>query len=354
MNSNWRRFSWFAVVTLALPLVLTSCSRKNEVPNDAGTDAAPPVATSAFMVPAPIPKADSTVQADPEDVSVPPAEPLRKSVSKVDDDAVLTKQRDAILAFFKDDVPSPLKAQFETLPSSRMAIFIDGKNNQSSPFVMVIDANGTRAWTKEMPLAGIVPGVRDIALVRGTESAVGVAFCDSTGMRAALRMWNGDGSINADFEVMEVPHCDRINAVFIPGTGHIIGSVGETTARIGMIAANGMRVWDAAGLALPWDAQHDTALVFGVDSNASFIVVGIAAKTEDKRQPNEGTIMAMRYDFQGRSLWPVPRAIAPRTSKTFERPTIQVVGTQKLEVTISDKPGDRVQLSSEGVIVPLK
>jgi len=353
MNSNWRR-SWFSAATLALPLVLSGCNRKTEAPNDAGADAAPPVATSAFMIPAPIPKADSTQQADPEDVSVAPAEALRKSVSKVDDDAVLAKQRDAILAFFKEDVPSPLKAQFETLPASRMAIFLDGKNNQASPFVMVIDANGTRAWTKEMPLAGIVPGVRDVAIVRGTESAVGVAFCDSTGMRAALRMWNNDGSINADFEVMEVPHCDRINAVFIPGTGHIIGSVGETTARIGMIAANGMRVWDPAGVALPWDAQHDTALAIGVDTNASFIVVGIAAKTEDQKQPNEGTIMAMRYDFQGRAMWPTPRALAPRTSKAFERPIVQVVGTQKLEVTISEKPGDRVQLSSEGVLVPLK
>lgn len=305
------------------------------------------------MIPAPIPKDNAPDQPDPDDASIPATEPLRKSVAKVDDDPTLAKQRDAILAFFKEDVPSPLKAQFETLPASRLAIFLEGKNNQSSPFVMVIDANGTRAWKKEMPLAGIVSGVRDVAIVRGTESAVGVAFCDSTGMRAALRMWNNDGSINADFEVMEVPHCDRIAAVFIPGTGHIIGSVGETTARIGMIAANGMRVWDAAGVALPWDAMHDTGLAFGVDTNASFIVVGIAAEKDGKR-PNEGTIMAMRYDFQGREMWPAPRPLGPRPNKTFERATVQVVATQKLEVTISEKTADRVQLSSEGVVVPLK
>lgn len=304
------------------------------------------------MIPAPIPKTDSP-QADPEDASVPPTEPLRKIVKNVDDDPTLARQRDAILAFFKEGVPSPLKAQFETLPASRQAIFLEGKTNLDSPFVMVIDANGTRAWTKEMPLAGIVPGVRDVAIVRGTESAVGVAFCDSTGTRAALRMWNNDGSINADFEVMEVPHCDRIAAVFVPGVGHIVGSTGETTARIGMIAVNGMRVWDGAGVALPWDAMHDTGLAFGVDTNASFIVVGIAAEKDSKR-PSEGTIMAMRYDFQGKEIWPAPRPLAPRTNKTFNRPTVNVVATQKIEVTISDKPGERVALSSDGVVVPLK
>jgi hypothetical protein len=240
--------------------------------------------------------------------------------------------------------------QFEALPADRTAILIPGKIDFSRPFVMVIDANGTRAWTKEMPLAGIVPGVRDVAIVRGLESSVGVAFCDSTGQRAGLRTWHNDGSINADFEVMEVPHCERISAVYIPGVGHIVASAGETTARVGMIADNGMRSWDSAGVGLPWTAMPLTALTIVVDSEKSFVVIGISA-TEEKRRPNDGTIVAMRYNLQGKELWLAPSILGHRSGRTMERLTARVVGPNKIDVNIADKPLQQVRLSSDGVTV---
>lgn len=291
---------------------------------------------------------------DPADASVPAAEPLRKVVSKVDDEPRLARQRDAILGFFKDEVPLPLDAHFEALPGSRQAILLQGKKDRSRPFVMVIDANGTRAWTKDMPLAGIVPGVRDIAVVRGAESAVGIAFCDSTGQRAALRMWNEDGSINADFEVMEVPHCDQISAIFVPGIGHVIGSTGETTARLGMIAANGMRAWDPTGVPLPWTAMAGTALSIAVDSENSFVVVGIDIAEKEKRRPNDGAILAMRYDFQGRELWRSPVNLGPRKGRTMDRVRVSVVAPGKLDVEMDEKTNDHLELTSDAVVLAVK
>lgn len=327
----------------------TSCERKTSPPDDAGIDASPIPTASATIAP---PTESPQRQVDPEDAAIPPTEPIRKVVPSINDDAALAHQRDAIIDFFKDDLPSPVAAQFEALPGNRTAILIPGKKDLERSFVMVIDANGTRAWTKNMPLAGIVSGVRDIAIVRGIESAVGMAFCDSTGQRAALRMWHNDGSINADFEVMEVPHCDKISAVYIPGIGTVVASAGETTARIGMIADNGMRVWDSAGIALPWTAMANTALTIAVDTEKSFVVVGINA-TEEKRRPNDGDIIAMRYNFQGREIWPAPMTLGHRSGRSLERIAVRVVGPQKLEVDIAEKPVQRVILSSDGVVVPL-
>jgi hypothetical protein len=348
-----RRF-YAACCFLGAVCLTTSCSRKTSAPNDAGVDAgidASVVAIPTASATTAPPTESQKRQADPADAAIPPAEPIRKVVSSIDGDAALAHQRDAIIGFFKDDLPSPIAAQFEVLPGNRSAILIPGKKEVDRPFVMVIDSNGTRAWTKTMPLAGIVSGVRDIAIVRGMESSVGIAFCDSTGKTAALRMWHDDGSINADFEVMEVPHCDKISAVYIPGVGHIVASSGETTARIGMIADNGMRVWDSAGIALPWIAMANTALTIAVDSEKSFVVVGINI-TEEKRRPNDGAISAMRYDMQGREVWSAPITVGHRSGRSLERIAVRVVGPEKLEVDIADKPTQRVTLSSTGVVVP--
>ena len=339
-------FLTFGLVINALP----SCTRQSTAPNDAGADASPPI-VSAIVTAAPPPQQDRLP--DPEDASVPASEPVRKLVQNIDDEPALAKQRDAILGFFKDDLPSPIATQFEALPGDRTAILIPGKTDHSHPFVMVIDANGTRAWTKEMPLAGIVPGVHDIAIVRGPESSVGVAFCDSTGHRAALRTWLYDGTINADFEVMEVPHCDKISAVYIPNVGHIVASVGEATARIGMIAVNGMRAWDPAGIELPWAGMPRTALTIAVDTADSFIVIG-TGMVEGKTQPIEGAILAMRYDFQGREMWKIPMTLGQRSKRTLDRMRVRVIESKKLEVDLEEKPLQRVALSSDGVVVPLK
>ncbi len=356
MRSKVRHFAISLVVfTFASCFAIAGCTRNDDsVPNDAGVDAvieALPTATAKAEPPRPPMPAQ---KADPGDISVPPSEPIRKIVSKIEDEPRLARQRDAILGFYKDEIPWPLEAQFEALPGSRQAILVQGKKEAGRPFVMAIDANGTRAWTKDMALAGIVPGVRDVSLVRGTESAVGIAFCDSTGERAALRMWNEDGSINADFEVMEVPHCEQISAIFIPGVGHVIGSTGETTARLGMIAANGMRVWDSTGVPLPWTAMARTALTIAVDSDNSFVVVGVDIAEKEKRRPNDGVILAMRYDFQGRALWPSPAKLGPRMGRTTERIRVRPAAPGKLDVEINEKADEHVELTSDGVILAVK
>ncbi len=335
-------------------VVALGCSRQTTATNDAGVDAGDDALALTAVEATPSATVPPALLPDPEDATVPAAEALRKIVAKVDDDPQLARQRDAVVGFFKDELPSPFAAQVEALPGNRRAVLIPGKLEAGRPFVMVIDANGTRAWTKEMPLAGIVPGVRDIAIVRGAESAVGIAFCDSTGNRAALRMWNADGSINADFEVMDIPHCELISAMFIPGMGHLIGSTGETTARIGMIAVNGMRVWDSAGIALPWHAMPKTALTLAMDSEYSFVVVGVDAAENEKRRPNDGNIMAMRYDGRGRELWPTPVALGHRRGRTMERVRVRNVAPGKLEIQVGDKPNDVVELSSDGAVTPWK
>jgi hypothetical protein len=55
-----------------------------------------------------------------------------------------------------------------------------------------------------------VPGVREMAIVRGEEGGVGLAFCDPAGELAALRKWHADGGILADYEVLAIGGCEAI------------------------------------------------------------------------------------------------------------------------------------------------
>ncbi len=329
---------------------IPACKRNESSVTDAGVpgkpDAGPFIAPVTSIAP---PKAEQRVP-EPGDDSIPPAEAHRKLVDKLDDEPLLMRQRDAVLGFYKENVPSPLAAQFETLPADRMAIFLSGKREHSKPYVMVIDANGTRAWTKEMPLAGIVPGVRDVAIVRGKESSVGIAFCDSTAKLAALRSWHHDGSINADFEIMDTADCAFISAAYVPRAGHLIAASGDKTAQIGMIAENGMRMWDRDGITLPWIPSKATALTIAVDTDDSFIVLGVGSKKEGTSSRPNVAILAMRYDLHGKELWQEPMNVARWSDPGPERIRARVIGTGKVEVDLEGKPRKVAELTADGIV----
>ncbi|TKC98639.1 hypothetical protein [Polyangium fumosum] len=348
-----RRSSGTLLVTAAL-VVLPACRRdESAAPADAGTDASPAATTSAGANPASSPPDLAPAPEGPSDHSLPATEPRRSDVKRIEDDPRLSLHRDAVLSHFGEHVGLPLSLQVETLPGDRQALLIQDSSQPDKPLVLVVAADGTRAWTKEMPLAGVVPGVREMTVVRGPEASVGVAFCDAAGGLAALRAWTSEGGIFADYEVVEIPHCEAISALYWPGHGHVVVAAGEGEARASRIDERGMRAWGRSGLTLPWKPDPGAAVGILVDTEDTFVLVG-AGTAEGPLSRREEAVFAMRYDERGKGLWPAPIAVGRPSGKTPKRPTARVVAPGKMEVEMTEGAARRrLELSSEGTVIVL-
>ncbi|MDI1476229.1 hypothetical protein [Polyangium sp. y55x31] len=348
-----RRSSRTLLVAAAL-VVFPACRRdESAAPGDAGTDASPSGTASAAANPAPPPPDLAPAPDVPSDHSLPATEPRRFLVKRFEDDPQLSLHRDAVLAHFGTNVAFPLSLQVEALPGDRQALLLEDSSQPDKPLVLVVAADGTRAWTKEMPLAGIVPGVREMTMVRGPDSSVGVAFCDAKGELAALRAWTSEGGIFADYEVLEIPHCEAISALYWPGHGHVVVAAGEGEARASRIDERGMRAWGRSGLTLPWKPDLGAAVVILVDTEDTFVLVG-AGSAEGPLSRREEAVFAMRYDERGKELWPAPIAVGRPSGKAPKRPTARVVATGKMEIELMEGAARRrLELSSEGNVVVL-
>ncbi|MDC0743161.1 hypothetical protein [Polyangium mundeleinium] len=344
-----RRSSGTLLVAAAL-VVFPACRRdESAAPADAGTDASAAATASAAANPAPSPPAPDV----PSDHALPATEPRRSDVKRLEDDPRLSLHRDAVLAHFGEHVGLPLSLQVETLPGDRQALLIQDSSQPDKPLVLVVAADGTRAWTKEMPLAGIVPGVREMMVVRGPESSVGVAFCDAAGKLAALRAWTSEGGIFADYEVVEIPHCEAISALYWPGHGHVVVASGEGEARASRIDEQGMRAWGRSGLTLPWKPAPGAAVGILVDTDDTFVLVG-AGSAERPLSRREEAVFAMRYDERGKELWPAPIAVGRPSGNVPKRPTARVITTGKMEIEMAEgSTRRRLELSSEGTVIVL-
>ncbi|HVK70881.1 MAG TPA: hypothetical protein VM694_40780 [Polyangium sp.] len=344
-----RRSSRTLLVAAAL-VVFPACRRdESAAPGDAGTDASAAMTTSAAAPPAPSPPAPDV----PSDHALPATEPQRFPVKRIEDDPRLSLHRDAVLAHFGEHVGLPLSLQVEALPGDRQALLIQDSSQPDKPLVLVVAADGTRAWTKEMPLAGIVPGVREMTVVRGPEASVGMAFCDAAGELAALRVWTSEGGIFADYEVVEIPHCEVISALYWPGHGHVVVAAGEGEARASRIDERGLRAWGRSGLTLPWKPDPGAAVGILVDTEDTFVLLG-AGSAEGSLTRREEAVFAMRYDERGKELWPAPIAVGRPSGKAPARPTARVVTTGKMEVEMTEGAARRrLELSSEGNVIVL-
>lgn len=331
---------------------------KRDEPGAGTSDAGPTTTTSPAASLAPSPNEIAAKPPAPhlpeqEDLSIPPTEPTRKQLRKLEDEPLVAAHRDLASTHFGDSLSSPIAVQIEALPADRRAILIPGPPELEKPLVYCVAADGTRAWTKEAPLAGIVGGVREMAIVRGVSSGVALAFCDASQKLGALRAWHADGGIFADYEVVEIPRCEAISALHWPGRGTLVAASGEGEARIGRIDARGMRPWGRSGLTLPWKPEPKSAVSILVDTDDTFVLVGVGT-TDESRARHDGTlILAMRYDERGLEKWPAPIEIGRATQGDVRRIAARVVATGKMEVETSVTPPKRAELTSEGSVILL-
>jgi hypothetical protein len=292
----------------ALALLVAGCEKAPRAPPpepDAGAPSLPPSA-SAASASADTPKGverEARMPAEPPAANLPPAarEAERITVRRLADERGLARQEGLLHAHFGSSLPSPLEAQTVPLPGDRRAWLTYGEPRRREPFLFVTDAKSELLWTKELPLAGTRQIVTEMVLAPGPQGEVVLLWCDIPTQIVGLRKWAADGTVLADFEVLEVDVCEALSALYWPGRGWIAVASQHGAARAQLLDERGARSFGPKGIELAWTARPSAPASIAVDSGSSAIVlqVGDLPLKADR-------ILAMRYDAHGARLWERP------------------------------------------------
>jgi hypothetical protein len=227
---------------------------------------------------------------------------------------------------------------------------------RGGPLLLVTDERGEILWTNPHPFAGIRPGPRGIqATVTGGQAGnVAVVWHDELAHVVALRTWDGEGAILADFRLLDVESCDALSAVYWPGVGHLVATGFEGETQMQLLADNGAQRFGPAGRVLtprPFTEGHErpspVRLVVENDAATALYYASAPGKRGD-----EVDIRAMRFDRKGAFLWKLPVVVGDVVlPKTGRPPAIEAVFTDDDHVAVKLGPKRLVSVTPEGTVL---
>ena len=211
--------------------------------------------------------------------------------------------------------------------------------------VLVVE-QGTLAWIKARPTAGMVPPVEHLTIAPGPDGGVALfGWVAALGM-VASRMWADDSNAFGDFEVFAPDACDGLTAASAPGLGWLIVCASRDGARAERLREDATVAWGKAGVPVgSGSATGPDAIAF--DSASTLLLFEHAAAVGGDR------LLSFRYDARdGSALWDAPvdlGIVGPnaRTSATTLREGLVRVtfGTSSAR---DHRHGDTADLASDG------
>jgi hypothetical protein len=225
-------------------------------------------------------------------------------VKRLVEEPSLAPATDALQAHF-GGVPSEMHVESidRTEGRGRAVLVRDATRPTGEPIVLAFDASGGLRWTKERPVAGILPPVGPIALGVGPSGRVSLAVCDPPTTRVALRLWDDDGTAFADFDAMDMDDCSAISVLYWPGRGWLVVATRAGATRAQLVSEVGSLAW-GRGVEIGARTRSGAPASLAADSADSFVLVQYGAVSGDPAAPPHA--LAFRYDVRGNPLWDGP------------------------------------------------
>ena len=221
MRSRLARRVSHRLLTGALLLGLLGAGAACRHPEDQGhttvpldsASVAPPVASAPEPAPEPSPRADAVDPGPNEDPGPPvPASEVRRTVLRsLAEDRALAPHEAVLREHFGNPIAFPLAVQAAPFPGGGRALLFQRGGKDHNPFILVHDAAGQSLWTKDRPLAGIVPGVTEMVLVAAARGDVLLSWYDAPTKIIAARHWDARGSILVDFPLLHADACAALS-----------------------------------------------------------------------------------------------------------------------------------------------
>lgn len=318
-----------AVGALALAL---GCGRKpagGAADLDGGQSVAPAAPATA--------SASGATAELPAPSPIAPLEARRTRLAKLADDPALA----AALGNHFAGASGPFDVQRAELSIGHrhavLALLAGKAASDARPAVAIVDPGGAVAWTKERPHAGILPPVSSLAIAGGPRGRVALAACDPPTRSVALRLWDGDGSPFADFQVLDVDSCEQVTLLYWPRRGWVVVAAGVDVTRARLVAESGSLAWGRGldvGVRSPAGAISPAGL--GVDTDETFVLVQAVQPTKVPGSPFH--LLAFRYDREGSAIWPaaVDLGELAKAPAPGERPVVTRLPPAGVEVALGE------------------
>ena len=301
-------------------LLAASCHRAAPPSGDAGamTDASPPSGEAPAEAHAPPPR-------EPRWHALPVIEARRARLAQLAD-APSPGPGAALLRAHFGPQPFPLDAQSATLgePEAgagiRRALLLRGRDD-ARPMVVVVDAQSHVVWSNDHPTAGLLPRVSELAIAPAPRGGTALFFYDPPVHILGARRWDEEGGLLVDFELLELPACDALSALYWPGHGWIVAAAraGETRAQL-LLEAGGM-AWGHEGVAIAGSGDAPDArgargargepVSLVLDTDGTFMALQRGSVTDDAGKRRDDRLLAYRYDARGAPVWDAPLDLGP-------------------------------------------
>lgn len=291
--------NWSAVIVA----LLAACSKKDGAGGDAAVEATPVVVAEIDAGPG------------PSSAAHPPAgAAVWSRVAKFADDPVLAKQLAVLLPHFGVDAGAKgFDVQRIDLVGTRQATLVTEVGG-ANPMVLVTEGDAL-LWTKDRPVAGIVPPVEHVTI--SAHAALGVALFawDPPTKIVIGRVWADDSNAFGDFEMLHVDACDDVVAGYVPDQGIYVVAATPGGPMLQVMNENNVlqRGRNGTILGAPFRAPAPLSLVVS-DDGAMVLArwANASAKTSD-------LLEITRYQ-KGKATWPAPVTIeVPRAGSPVDR-----------------------------------
>ncbi|MEP7124009.1 MAG: hypothetical protein ABJE95_23985 [Byssovorax sp.] len=270
---------------------------------------------SAEPAPAPEPRAEEAP--DPGPIAdpgppVPAVEARRTMLHSLAQDRALAPHEAVLREHFGNPISFPLAVQAAPLQGGARALLFQRTTKDHHPFILVHDAAGQSLWTKERPLAGIVPGVTEMVLVAAARGDVLLSWYDGPTKIIAARHWDARGSILVDFPLLHADSCAALAGIHWPRQGFVVAASTAGAARVQLLNEEGTLAFSGEeGVELPWTSRVDAPVSIAVDAGkgVTFFQVGHAGAGKPGAPPDH--LLAARFDPHGKALWDRPLVVGP-------------------------------------------
>jgi hypothetical protein len=219
---------------------------------------------------------------------------------------ITERQREALVAHFKESTPFPLALQVVSAGIGRHAVLLQATRGEARPLVWLLDESGNVVWTKERPTGGVKPGVTEMSLASGPDGHVCLAWCNAASESVAIRRWAEDGGAFADYDVIHVDACSALSVIYWPRRGWLVAVAWPGGATFEVISQNGALVWGRDGVTLPWTFRAPAPLSLAIDTPESVMFFRLG---QSGGPASAEYVFANRYSVEGRPLWPGPLSL---------------------------------------------
>lgn len=286
-------------IATALLVGVPACKRAGSSASGARASEPAPSASAAPGVASALPADSAAAAAQPPSVGEPERGVLRDATR----DPVLAGAADAVRKRFGGTTD----LAFQTVPLSggRRLILLYKRTGPPEPLLLDIGADRSLVWQKTRPLAGIGTSSDRMTIGGGPHGNVVYFFYDPPTRLVGMRVWDSEGGILMDAEVLSAANCDALSALYWPGHGFVVAAASQDSVKVELVGDEGRNRWGGREMALArWRATAPVSLMPDTDDSLMLFQVGFLAATPGKDTPDH--LFAMRYDAAGLPLWPGP------------------------------------------------